>query len=134
ISKALKFLLNANSDVNIDLNLSGYFDFVTGMLFVFGIGFEFPLVVFMLNMVGLVSAKKLLGWWRIAVFLIFVFTAFATPSPDPFGMTALALPMCALYFAAVGAAAINDRRRAKKRAGDELAQLSDDEPSQLDVT
>lgn len=132
VARALEFLLTQSPDLAIDVNLSGYFDFVTGMLLVFGVGFEFPLVVFMLNVAGIASARKLLGWWRIAVFLIFVFTAFATPTPDPFVMTGLAVPMCLLYFAAVGAAALNDRRRSRLRRKDPLSQLSDDETSSLD--
>jgi sec-independent protein translocase protein TatC len=67
----------------------------------------------------------------VAVFLMFLFAAFVTPTPDPFGMIALAAPMCALYFAAVGVAFLNDRRRARV-ALDGLGGLSDDETSPLD--
>lgn len=133
VAKGLEFLLPSDdSGLTVDVNIAGYFDFVTGMLLVFGVGFEFPLIVFMLNVAGLASAKKLLGWWRIAVFLIFVFTAIVTPTPDPFGMTALAIPMCLLYFAAVGAAFLNDRRRAKAERNGPYAGLADDETSSLD--
>jgi sec-independent protein translocase protein TatC len=133
VAKGLEFLLPGKNDVfQLQLNIVGYVDFVTGMIVVFGVGFEFPLIVFMLNLAGVVSARRLLGWWRIAVFLIFVFCAIVTPTPDPFGMTILALPMCALYFAAVGAAFINDRRRARARLADEFDALHDDEASRLD--
>ena len=40
-------------------------------------GFEFPMLVAMLNFAGLVSAKKLLSWWRIAIFLMFLFAAWS---------------------------------------------------------
>lgn len=117
VAKGLDFLLPSNdADFSVDVNISGYFDFVTGMLLIFGVAFEFPLVVFMLNLAGVVSAAKLLSWWRTVVFLIFVFTAIVTPTPDPFGMTALAIPMAILYFAAVGASALNDRRRRRRQA------------------
>ncbi len=116
----------------IDLDIVGYFDFVTGMLLIFGVAFEFPLIVFMLNLAGVVSAKRLLGWWRPAIFLIFVFTAFVTPTPDPFGMTILAIPMCLLYFAAVGASFLNEKRRAKALASSEFGAIGDDEASELD--
>jgi sec-independent protein translocase protein TatC len=111
------------------VNLDGYFDFVTGVMLLFGAAFEFPLIVVMLNFAGVLSARRLFGWWRIAVFLMFLFAALVTPTPDPFGMTALALCMAVLYFAAVGVAAINDRRRARR---DSYAQLADDEVSPLD--
>jgi len=133
VAKGLEFLLpEADSKFSLDLGIVGYVDFVTGMLLIFGVAFEFPLVVFMLNLAGMVSARRLLGWWRTAVFLIFCFTAVVTPTPDPFGMTALALPMCGLYFAAVGASFLNEKRRARARLAEEHEAIHDDEASQLD--
>jgi sec-independent protein translocase protein TatC len=133
VAKGLEFLLpGAGSTVEATLELTRYIDFVTSMMLLFGIGLEFPLVVMMLNLVGLVSARKLLSWWRVAVFLMFLFAAFVTPTPDPFGMIALALPMSALYFAAVGVAFLNDRRRARAALADGIGGLSDDETSPLD--
>jgi sec-independent protein translocase protein TatC len=133
VAKGLEFLLpGAGAGAQAALELTRYIDFVTGMMLLFGIGFEFPLIVMMLNLVGLVSARRLLSWWRVAVFLMFVFAAFVTPTPDPFGMTALAIPMCVLYFAAVGVAFLNDRRKAKLAAASGLAGLSDDETSPLE--
>jgi len=93
------------------------------------VAFEFPLVILMLNFVGITSARKLLSWWRVAVFIFFAFSAVVTPTPDPFGMTALAICLSALYFIAVGVAFLNDRRRGR---GKELyADLDDDEISPL---
>ncbi len=133
VGKGLDFLLSTQDEsVAINLDVNGYFDFVTGMLLIFGVAFEFPLVVFMLNLAGVVSARRLLGWWRIAVFLTFLFTAIVTPTPDPFGMTALAVPMSLLYFAAVGAAFLNEKRRAKAQLASEFEALHDDEASELD--
>jgi sec-independent protein translocase protein TatC len=133
VAKGLEFLLpSAGDEFKLQLSIVGYVDFVTGMIMVFGVGFEFPLIVFMLNLAGVVSARRLLGWWRIAVFLIFVFCAIVTPTPDPFGMTILAVPMCLLYFAAVGAAFFNDRRRERARLASEFESLHDDEASPLD--
>jgi sec-independent protein translocase protein TatC len=84
----------------------------------------------MLNVAGLVSAKRLLSWWRTAVFLMFLFAAIVTPTPDPFGMTILALCIAVLYFAAVGVAFINDARRARRRAS--TAGVADDEISPIE--
>jgi sec-independent protein translocase protein TatC len=130
VAKSLKFFLGAASQYDVVIGLPGYFDFVTGMMLLFGAGFEFPLVVLMLNFAGVVSARKLLGWWRIAVFLMFVFGAVVTPTPDPFGMSILAGSMALLYFAAVGVAFLNDRRRFRNRPN--YDNLSDDEVSSLD--
>ncbi|MGH3713811.1 MAG: twin-arginine translocase subunit TatC [Micromonosporaceae bacterium] len=129
VDKGMAFLMGLASSYDIRLDIGGYFNFVTNMILLFGFGFEFPLAVVALNLVGMASAKRLLGWWRIAVLLCFVFAAVVTPTPDPFGMTALAIPMSGLYFAAVGVAFLNDRRRGKR---DEYANLSDDEASSID--
>jgi len=134
VAKGLEFLLpDTGTDVAAQLEITAYINFVTSMMLLFGAGFEFPLVVVMLNFAGLVSAQKLLSWWRVAVFLMFAFAAFVTPTPDPFGMIALALPMCALYFVAVGVAFLNDRRRYRGSLSEQYAALGDDETSQLDT-
>ncbi|MEV1288897.1 twin-arginine translocase subunit TatC [Micromonospora sp. NPDC049679] len=131
VQKGLEFLLQiSGSDINTTLEITRYISFVTNLILLFGVAFEFPLVVLMLNFVGIASAKKLLSWWRVAVFVFFAFSAIVTPTPDPFGMTALAICLCALYFAAVGVAFLNDRRRG--RGKEVYAGIDDDEASELD--
>jgi sec-independent protein translocase protein TatC len=114
------------------LEVTSYVSFVTNMILLFGVAFEFPLILLMLNFTGVTSAKRLLSWWRIVVFLSFAFAAIATPDPGPFGMTLLALCMSALYFIAVGVAFLNDRR--KGRGKEIYAGLDDDELSPLEDT
>jgi sec-independent protein translocase protein TatC len=133
-SKGLEFLLNVSGggDITTTLDITRYISFVTNLILLFGVAFEFPLVVLMLNFVGLASAKRLLGWWRVAIFVFFAFSAVVTPTPDPFGMTALAICLSALYFGAVLVAYLNDRRRGR---GKEIySDLADDEVSPLDLS
>jgi len=130
ISKSLEFFLQLSDNYSLTVDLTGYFDFVTNVMLLFGAGFQFPLIVILLNVIGLASAKRLLSWWRVATFLVFLFCAIVTPTPDPFGMTFLALPMVGLYFAAVGFAFLNDKRRAKKNS--ELEDLDPDQASVID--
>ncbi|MGW2372528.1 MULTISPECIES: twin-arginine translocase subunit TatC [Kitasatospora] len=108
-----------------------YFDIATRMVLVFGLAFEFPLLLVMLNQVGIITGKRLLGWWRGMVMGITVFAAFATPSADPLTMLALAAPIWALYFLAVSIALLNDRR---KRRNNPDADLDDEEASHLDLS
>jgi sec-independent protein translocase protein TatC len=129
VSRSMVWFLGVNPNITITVNLDGYFEFVTGVMLLFGAAFEFPLLIAMLNFAGLVSARKLLGWWRIAIFLMFFFAAVVTPTPDPFNMTILGLCMAVLYFAAVGVAFLNDRRRARRQP---YANLNDDEASPLE--
>lgn len=129
VSKSLHFFLNSGN-FNVVVGISGYFSFVTKMMLLFGAGFEFPLLIVMLNLAGLATGKRLLGWWRQAIFLMFLFGAVVTPSPDPFGMSILAGCMAVLYFGAVAFALLNDRRRSRKAAA--FAGVSDDELSPID--
>lgn len=134
VSRGLAFLLPGMGDqTKAMLDVSAYLDFLTKLMVVFGLALEFPLILALLNAAGILSAKRLLGWWRIAIFLMFVISAFVTPTPDPFGMSALAIPMVALYFGAVGFAFINDRRKARKLAA-EYGAVDDDEASELSDT
>lgn len=132
VAKGLQFLFSFTpSNVSTNLEVTRYVDFITGLMLLFGIALEFPLVVVLFNLAGLASARRLLGWWRVAVFLFFAFSAIMTPTPDPFGMSALALVLTALYFAAVGFAFANDKRRSMRHR-EEFGDYGDDEISTLD--
>ncbi|WP_433718532.1 twin-arginine translocase subunit TatC [Actinoplanes sp. CA-051413] len=131
IKHSLAFIQEAGIlGVTTQLEVTAYVGFVTNMILIFGVAFEFPLVLLMLNFTGVVSAKKLMGWWRIVVFLSFGFAAIATPDPGPFGMTLLAACMVVLYLIATGVAFINDKR--KGRGKEIYAGLDDDEISPIE--
>jgi sec-independent protein translocase protein TatC len=132
VAKGLSFLLQFTPEnVSTLLEVSGYVKFITNFMLLFGLAFEFPLVVVLFNLAGIASARRLLGWWRVAVFLFFAFSAIAVPTADPFGMTAMGLALSTLYFAAVGFAFLNDRRRARRHR-EEFGDLGDDEVSPLE--
>ncbi len=88
-----------------------FFSFITRMLLVFGVAFEIPLFVVMLNLAGVVSGKALGRYRPWIVIGTFVFAAVATPSTDPFSMLFLAIPMLALFLVAELIARFIDRRR-----------------------
>jgi sec-independent protein translocase protein TatC len=133
VDKSLAFIQDAGVlGEPTQLEVTSYVGFVTNMILLFGVAFEFPLLLLMLNFTGVVSAGRLLSWWRVVVFLSFAFAAVATPDPGPFGMTLLAAALSLLYFVAVGVAFLNDKRRGR---GKELyAGLDDDAISPLDET
>ncbi|MFE3580067.1 twin-arginine translocase subunit TatC [Streptomyces vinaceus] len=113
------------------LPVDDYLDLVTRMVIVFGLAFELPLLLILLNFTGVLTAKRLASWWRAMVLGITIFAAFATPTGDPLTMMSLAAPIVALYFIALGICLVNDRRR--RRANPD-ALLDDDEASELDLT
>jgi len=135
LSKGLNVLLRAaGSGTQAILTVTSYLSFVTLMLIIFGAAFELPLLVVMANMAGVVSARVLRKSQRLAVFLIFLFAAVATPSTDPFTMCAMAIPMVLLFEGAVLFAIIHDRRKARRRAAERAVEHLDDEtPSRVDA-
>ena len=104
-----------------------YFDFVVRMMLVFGVAAEIPLVVVMLNRLGVVSGRQLAEARAWTILGIFVFAAIATPSTDPLTMLFLAVPMTGLYAISEVIARLTDRKRAK-----EEPDIADDEISRLD--
>jgi sec-independent protein translocase protein TatC len=106
-----------------------YFGFLTRMLLVFGIAFEIPLFVIMLNLAGVVSGRQIARYRPWIVIGTFIFAAVATPSTDPFSMLMLALPMLVLFFVAEVVARVSDRARG--RGEHRTDQWSDDELSPL---
>ena len=106
----------AGDDTATFLDAKFYYDFVIKLVLAVGIAFVLPVFLVLLNFVGVLSAKAILKSWRIAILVICIFTAIATPAADVISMFLLAIPMVILYFAAVGVATIHDRRAAKRAA------------------
>jgi sec-independent protein translocase protein TatC len=108
---------------------SDYINFVTRFALGFGVAFLLPVVLVALNFVGVLPSAAMLKAWRPAIFLIFVFSAMMMPTPDPFSMMILALPLTFFYFCAIGVSRLFDRRREKDRP--EWLDVPDDETSTL---
>jgi sec-independent protein translocase protein TatC len=111
------------------ITITSYLNYMTAMMLIFGVTFELPLVVVILNMAGVLTHARIRKWRRGIIFGIFVFTAVATPSQDPFTMLALAIPTVVLFELAEILAWVHDKR---KVAADPYADLSDDEASVIE--
>jgi len=108
-----------------------YLSFFIRMVLVFGVGFLAPLMLVLLNFAGILTGKKLLSWWRWIIFIVFIFSAVATPTGDPINMLLLAGPILLLMTLAILICLANDKRRARK-AGTAYDEWDDDETSPLE--
>ncbi|MBM6405804.1 twin-arginine translocase subunit TatC [Phycicoccus sp. CSK15P-2] len=127
-SLSILYGLSPEGTSNIQ-QVSMYLSFVTRFILVFGLGFLFPVFLVGLNVIGAMPASRLIKGWRVAVVLIFVFAAVATPTADPFTMFVFALPLTLLYFGAWFVCRILDRRRAANRP--DWLDVDDTEASEL---
>jgi sec-independent protein translocase protein TatC len=117
LPKAITVLLSfTQSGVTNLQDINAYLSFLLRLMVVFGIAFLIPLVVLVLNIVGVIKAKTLAKYRTLVIFGTFVFGAIATPSTDPFSMLALAAPMTLLFIAAEVIAHILDRRKERRAA------------------
>jgi len=123
LPKAITVLLSfTQAGVSNLQDINAYLSFLLRLMLVFGLGFLIPLIVLMLNIVGVIKAKQMAKYRSLVIFGTFVFGAVATPSTDPFSMLAVALPMALLFLAAEVIARVLDRRKAQRvaLAGDDL--------------
>jgi sec-independent protein translocase protein TatC len=79
-----------------------YLGLILVMMTLFGLTFEFPVILISLELARVVSSGRLLRSWRWAVIIIVVVAAVFTPSSDPFSMFALAVPLTVFYFISIG--------------------------------
>ncbi|MGL6096208.1 MAG: twin-arginine translocase subunit TatC [Fimbriiglobus sp.] len=100
---AVKALLGFNEwiDLDPDIRLREWLGFALILPLVFGVSFQTPLVMFVMNRLGTFSAQDYLKHWRMAVMVIAVFSAVITPTPDVFTMSYLFVPMFGLYMVGI---------------------------------
>ncbi|WP_030932600.1 twin-arginine translocase subunit TatC, partial [Streptomyces sp. NRRL B-24720] len=114
------------------LPVDDFLDLATRMVLVFGLSFELPVLLVLLNLGGVISARRMADWWRGMFIAIAAFAALATPSTDPLSMLLLATPISLLYLAACAIAWYNDRRR--QRTATTRGGSLDTEASSIDLT
>jgi len=128
LPKGLSILLDFTpADVSNLIEVSRYLSFILRMLLVFGVSFEIPMFVVLLNLAGVVTGRQL---GRVRAWIIlgtFVFAAVATPSTDPISMLFLAFPMTLLFMLSEVIARFIDKRRGIH----DYEAWSDDEQSEL---
>lgn len=117
LPQALGFLQSVGGDdVQYQYTTENYIMLILYMMLAFGVGFQFPIVVVFLQLIGLVEPQQLSKFRRFAVVIIFAVAAVITPSADPISLVALALPMVLFYEISILIGRLIGRRRRRSAA------------------
>jgi sec-independent protein translocase protein TatC len=113
LPRALQFLVSIGGEGNFVTAFAPdkYFTLVTYMMLAFGIGFEFPILLIFLQMVGILSVESLKQARRYAIVGICIVVAVITPSGDPISMLMLSVPMVVFYEASILVGRVLERRK-----------------------
>ena len=115
------------------ITVSVFITFLLRLMLAFGIAFLLPVLLFGLNMAGILTGRQILKAWRITVFLVCLFAAMAAPGADAMSMFYLAVPMLVLFFISIGMCLLNDKRRARRAvARDAAVEAGADSASTLE--
>ena len=117
VPKALDWLVSQGGD-NFEALFAPkeYFGFIVKMMLAFGIGFEFPIALIFLQLLGLVDNKTLRAGRQYAIVGIVALVAVITPSGDPFTLAVLSVPMYLFYEVAILFGRLRIKRTAKATA------------------
>lgn len=97
-AKALQFLIGSSgTHIHEIFSPSSYLSLLGALMLIFGIAFEFPVVLVALELAGAITSSGLRKFRRWAILLVVIFAAVITPSSDPFSMMALAIPLVVFY-------------------------------------
>ena len=112
IPRALEFLLGfAGNRVESLMDADRYLSFVLQTMLAFGLAFEFPVVLVVLSLMGVVNSAGMRKYRRQAFFGTFVAAAIITPTQDPLTMSLMAAPLVLFYESSIIAARLIERRR-----------------------
>ena len=133
MGKGLHYLLGlAPKGVAVLPSWDTYLSYFNGMLAGFGLAFELPLIIVMLNMAGILTHERFRKWRKMLIFLVFLVAGAVNPSPDPWSMLILGGVTVVLVEVAEVFVYFNDTRRARLHPP-MYENLSDDEISPLDL-
>jgi sec-independent protein translocase protein TatC len=121
---AIKVLFGFTPDSLTNLiRFDDYLDFVLRIILLFGLAFELPVFLLTFNLIGFLRGSTILKPWRIWVFSITLVAAALTPTSDPITLSFLAGPLIVLYFLAGLISLLLDRRRDKRKQGQDSADF-----------
>ena len=102
LPRGLRFLFSFGGESLAPLlTIDRYLGFLIFLILAFGLSFELPLLLVFLTLGRFITSGDLRRWRRWALFGTAVFSAFATPTQDPYTMLLMWVPLYLLYEAAI---------------------------------
>lgn len=95
------FAAFGGTDLELLYTPGKYLGLLVLMMLIFGLGFEFPIILVFLEIAHVLKWEQLAKYRRYAVVGIFVVDAVITPSGDPITLLAMAIPMVLFYEASI---------------------------------
>jgi sec-independent protein translocase protein TatC len=117
---AARFLLGMGGNFQAVITIEKYFGFLLTVILGLGLMFELPIFILLLSLIGIVTPRMLLRYFRHAVVIIFIVAAIITPTPDVVNLCIFAVPAIALYLLGVGAAFLAARFRRRQDLAEEV--------------
>ena len=129
LPSGIGFLLGyGTGHIKAMISVQRFVVFCSAMLFAFGVTFEVPIILLMLNKLGIVKSRMLVKTRRYAILLITVASALITPTPDVYNMMLLAVPTYVLFEIGILLMKLSekkaDRQGGKPEADDEAGAAS----------
>jgi sec-independent protein translocase protein TatC len=121
LGTAVDVKLSLPFDIKPMITMDEYFGLTSMLLLVFGAVFELPLVLAVLAILGIVSAKQLWKWNRFAVVIFAVLGAVLTPGDLVVGQLAMTASLTVLYNLSILIAFIVGKKRKEREAAEENA-------------
>ena len=122
LTQAVEFLVRiGGSEIDIRSGPTEFVRLSMFMMLAFGLGFEFPVLLVSLQLIGVISPQQLSSWRRQTILIVVILAAAITPSGDPFTLGALAIPMYLFYEISVLIGRLVLRRRSRSSQDEEAS-------------
>ena len=103
VPAALNFFISYGSEVVEPFwSFDQYFDFIAVLMFATGLSFQVPAIQVVLGLLGIVSGKTMLSYWKYVIVSCTIIAAIITPSTDPITQLLMSTALLTLYLGGSG--------------------------------
>jgi sec-independent protein translocase protein TatC len=106
-----------------EFDITSYVSTISGLVLGCGLLFQFPMVIYFLSKVGIVTPQLMRRYRKHSIVVILILGAVITPSGDPFSLTVISLPLYVLFEISIYISSVVQKRKQKAEA----AQLRADQ-------